>query len=373
MKIGASPIRLGMVLAAFAMAGAALAQGTADEPKISLKIGDKAPALAVGKWIKGNPIKAFVPGEVYVVEFWATWCGPCKTSIPHLTELQKKYAGKVKFTGVSVWEEQEPANEDYFKKVEDFVTEWGDKMAYNVAVDGKAGTMSKTWMEAAGQGGIPAAFIVNQEGKIAWIGHPMGDLDKVLQQVVDGKFDTAAAAALAEKEAKAAAEMAELFKPIEGAMATGDPETILKEVDKVIAKKPETEEMLGMLKFQMLFDAQKEAELYAYTEKIFAGFGKDNAQIQNQMAWTIIENADKKLAKPNYALAIKVAERAVVLSESKDAAILDTLAFGHFKNGNVKKAIELQEKAVALLDKADYPDEMKAEIRARLAEFKKKG
>ena len=361
-----------MILAAFALAGAAFAQADA-EPEVTLKIGDRAPQLAVGKWVKGAPIKAFVPGQVYVVEFWATWCGPCKVSIPHLTELQKKYGDKVTFTGVSVWEEREPENEDYFKKVEDFVTEWGDKMAYTVAVDGKAGTMAKTWMEAAGQGGIPAAFIVNQEGKIAWIGHPMDGLDEVLAKVVDGKFDVAAAQAAAEKKAKEEAEMAEMFKPIEGAMATGDPNIILLEVDKVIAKKPETEEMLGMLKFQMLFDAQKETELYAYTDKVFKGYGKDNAQILNQMSWTIIENADKKLAKPDYNLAIRVAERAVELSESKDAAILDTLAFGHFKKGNVKKAIELQEKAVALLDKAEYPDEMKAEIRARLVEFKKKG
>src|SRR5688572_11807205 len=235
MKNGASPKRLGVVLAAFAMAGAAFAQADAEQ-KITLKIGDKAPALSVAKWIKGTPIKAFAPGEVYVVEFWATWCGPCKTSIPHLTELQKKYAGKVKFTGVSVWEEREPQNEEYFKKVEDFVTEWGEKMAYNVAVDGKAGTMSKTWMEAAGQGGIPSAFIVNQEGKIAWIGHPMADLDKVLAQVVDGKFDIAAAQAAAAKQAQEEAEMAEMFKPLESALATGDPNIILTEVDKLIAK-----------------------------------------------------------------------------------------------------------------------------------------
>jgi tetratricopeptide (TPR) repeat protein len=90
------------------------------------------------------------------------------------------------------------------------------------------------------------------------------------------------------------------------------------------------------------------------------------------MAWTIIENADDTLAKPNYGLAVKIAERAVKL-EPDDSAILDTLAFGYFKMGNVKKAIEIQTKAVANLDKSEYPEDMKAEIKARLAEFKKKG
>jgi thiol-disulfide isomerase/thioredoxin len=377
MKIRTSPLRLGMVFAAAAAASMALAQtGVATAPAPAgpeLKIGDKAPALQVAKWLKGTPVKAFEPGKVYVVEFWATWCGPCKQSIPHLTELQKKYAGRVTFNGISVWEEQNPESEAYIAKVEDFVKEWGDKMAYNVAADGKEGIMSRTWMEAAKQGGIPTAFVVNQEGRVAWIGHPMAELDEVLQKVVDGKFDIAAAQAQAAKTAQEEAEMAELFKPLEASLAVGDPNVTLTEIDKILTKRPDTEPMIGPLKFQMLFDAQKETELYAYTEKAFNGYAKDNAQFLNQMAWTIVENADKKLAKPNYELSIKVAERAAELTKSEDAAILDTLAFAHFKKGNYKKAVEIQTKAVALLDKSDYPDEMKAEIKGRLEEFKKKG
>lgn len=354
-----------MVLAAAAVMGAAIAQ----DEKVTLKVGDKAPPLAVAKWLKGTPTTTFKPGQVYVVEFWATWCGPCRVSIPHLTELQKKYGDKVNFNGISVWEVKNPENEEYIKKVEDFVTEWGDKMAYNVAADGKAGTMAKTWMSAAGQKGIPTAFVVNQEGKIAWIGHPMSDLDAVLAKVVEGKFDPKAHA---EQQAKEAKEMDDLVQPLQAALAVGDPNAILVEVDKIIAKKPDMEPMVGRLKFQMLFDAQRDAELYAYAEKVWMGYGKEDAEVLNLMAWTIIENAENKLAKPNYALAVKIAESAVKL-EPEDSAILDTLAFGHFKMGNVKKAIEIQTKAVANLDKGEYPDDMKAEIKARLEEFKKKG
>src|SRR5262249_18297967 len=77
---------------------------TAEARGQSLGVGDPAPKLNVKSFVKGEPIATLELDKLYVVEFWATWCGPCRVSIPHLTELQKKYPD-VAFIGVSVWEQ----------------------------------------------------------------------------------------------------------------------------------------------------------------------------------------------------------------------------------------------------------------------------
>ena len=167
------------------------------KPKL-LTIGSIAPALNVGGWAKGTPVTQFDPNKLYVVEFWATWCGPCKESIPHLTMLAKKYAGKVTFTGVSVWEQDEAAKGTPYSvmvsKVKSFVKQEGNNMDYNVAYDNSYDTsptnLAHTWMMAAAQGGIPTAFVI-QKDHIIWIGHPM-TLEKPLAEITTGKYDETA-------------------------------------------------------------------------------------------------------------------------------------------------------------------------------------
>ena len=159
-----------------------------------LNIGDPAPALRPAKWLKQAPIPAFEKGKVYVVEFWATWCGPCKANIPHLTELAKQYRGKVEVVGVDIWESDDP-KANTLPKVEAFVRSQGAKMDYHVAADAPDNRVANAWMRAAGEDGIPAAFVVGKDGRIAWIGNPALGLAEVLPQVVAGTFDVAAARA----------------------------------------------------------------------------------------------------------------------------------------------------------------------------------
>jgi len=143
-------------------------------------IGDPAPPLTIQRWVKGTPFK-LVPGtNIYVIEFWATWCPSCRECIPHLTEMQKKYADQgVIFLGVS---------SEAVTDVIPFVTSQGDNMAYRVGVDTSSRTFN-AWMSAYGEGGIPHAFIVNTNGVVVWHDHPEQDLDYALDRLLAGTFD----------------------------------------------------------------------------------------------------------------------------------------------------------------------------------------
>jgi thiol-disulfide isomerase/thioredoxin len=92
-------------------------------------------------------------GKVVIVDFWATWCGPCKASIPHLIELQNQYKEQgLEVVGISL-DTTGP------KAVSAFAT--GQKMNYTVL-------MGNDDVAAAYGGikGIPVAFVVTQDGKI---------------------------------------------------------------------------------------------------------------------------------------------------------------------------------------------------------------
>src|SRR6185369_11719191 len=213
------------------------------------KIGDDAPPLKVSKWVQGDPVESFNKGTVYVVEFWATWCGPCRQTIPHLDELHEQFKDKgVVFIGQDCWEQD-------IEKVKPFVTSMGEKMSYRVALDDtsteKKGFMAVNWMAAAEQNGIPCAFIVGKEGKILWIGHP-GGLDATLvKQVADGSFDTAKAAALQAKQEAAQKAQQEVGQKINAAIRKGDWDAAKVTVDEIEKEHPELADNLVGVRFHI--------------------------------------------------------------------------------------------------------------------------
>ena len=150
-----------------------------DDQSPSLNIGDPAPPLRVREWLKGTPVQQFEKGNVYVLEFWATWCGPCNAAMPHLSALAAEYKDRVTISGIDVYE----SKNTFMEKVKAFVDSMGSRMEYHVAAE-DSNFMEVDWFDASGTRGIPMSFVVNGDGRLAWIGHPK-DLDEVLPKIVN--------------------------------------------------------------------------------------------------------------------------------------------------------------------------------------------
>jgi thiol-disulfide isomerase/thioredoxin len=333
-----------------------------------LGVGDPAPALQVKEFVKGAPIKSLQKGKPYVVEFWATWCGPCRVSIPHLTELQKKHP-EFTFIGVSVWEQDQ-------KAVRPFVDQMGDKMAYTVALDdvpagadGNQGKMAKSWMQAAGQDGIPSAFLIGRDGRIAWIGHPMG-LAEPLAKVAAGTWDVAAARAQHQTQLLQRRKMNELRGKLAKAQQSGDPRQVLAVYDQAIAADPAMETMLGIPKYNLLAQQIKDPErAMTYGNRLVGSVLKENAGMLNELAWSIVAPEAPKASADAVSLALKAAKRADELTQGKDAGIADTLAKAYFDSGRLAEAVQAQERAVQL--SKGTPLESNPSLTQRLEQYRK--
>jgi thiol-disulfide isomerase/thioredoxin len=263
-------------------------------------IGSKAPKLQIEHWVKGKPVDINKADEkkIHVIEFWATWCGPCRTSIPHLTKLQKKFKNKG-VTIIGVTDEKKST-------VERFVRREGKQMEYTVAIE-KGDSMSQSYMRAYGQTGIPSAFVVDQKDRIVWVGHPMNGLEEVIDRLVKGTFDL---------EAEIAKEKAQIRL-----------------------------QQLSVQYWERLVEGEKNDETKKIGDELLS-LVKDNAEVSCNIAWAVLTDDSVKYRDLEFALA--AAKAAFVVSGGNQPQIIDTYALALFENGDIKEAIKLQKKALRL-------------------------
>jgi thiol-disulfide isomerase/thioredoxin len=355
-------------LAFLGLVAMASATSVSADDKDMLTIGSKAPSIDIEHWMsdgdgKFKHIKDFEKGKVYVVEFWATWCGPCIASMPHISKLQDDYA-KRGVTVISVSDEDvETVQEFLERKTEDEEKTYGELTKNYCLTTDPDKSVHEAYMQAAKQNGIPTAFIVGKKGLIEWIGHPMS-MDETLEQVVTDKWDRDSFAA----EFKETQEIAQIQTGIVRLLRKGDVDGAIKKLDEALAtlKSEGAKAQLKGMRTQMLMQTGDERAIEPLKEMIAQN--KDNPEVLNQLAWFVVQikerEADKKIDKGLIEVAIEAAEMAIK-ADSDNGAVLDTLAHLQHMNGDLDKAIETQTKAVKLAD-----EQFKEDIESFLEELK---
>lgn len=284
-------------------------------------INKKAAPLDGLTWVKGEAVK-IEPGKAYLIEFWATWCPPCKESIPHLTQLQQTYGDKITVIGIS---NEAP------EIVKPFVEGMGERMNYRVALDSQdKGKVTQAYSQAYNQTGIPHAFIVDQKGLIVWYGHPQEGMAQVLAQVAAGTFD-----------------------PVVFAQQKADAEALNNQ--------------LTAWYMEYFSKVQSEGSSLE-TDRIATNFiEKAHPEALLSFSWNILIKF--KTDARSMKLALKAAEKANMATGGTEPMVLDTFATALFENGLITEAIAAEQKAVQL---SMGNPQMQDMFQKRLMEFKTK-
>jgi len=134
----------------------------------------QAPELVVEKWLGEEPK---TEGKFVLVDFWATWCGPCRRAVPELNELAAKFKDDLVVIGVS------DEDEAKVKAMEE------PRIEYFSAIDPEARMKKKV-----GVRGIPHVLLIDPSGKVCWQGFPMSKEDPLSAELVASRIQTYKAA-----------------------------------------------------------------------------------------------------------------------------------------------------------------------------------
>lgn len=132
----------------------------------------QAPKLEIEEWLSAKPEMA---DKTILVDFWATWCGPCRQIIPEMEQWQEKYKADLVIIGLTA---------ESKSTVENFYNLRGEAIKYSVARDGHNRTNKEI-----GISGIPHVLVISSDGVVRYQGFPIDKDDTLtetkLKQIID--------------------------------------------------------------------------------------------------------------------------------------------------------------------------------------------
>jgi thiol-disulfide isomerase/thioredoxin len=297
------------------------------------RVGKVAPPLPPLQWLHGEPVTAFEPGTVYVLDFWATWCGPCLQTLPHLQQVAAAYADRgVVVVGVTTLTDRNPM---------------GNVRAVLAAFRSdrhpvrQATTDTPEVEETYRVSSLPRTVVVGPDGRVAYVGHPLR-LEDVLDRLLAGTWAGRASAAEVESRVD---ELDGLYQRAARAPAAG-----LADLAKFEAAHPDVAGRTThrVAKVSLLVGAGRHADAKALTEELLPVLKRrtDTASLAAlREVW-----ADRKgnPARKHPELAVAAAEAIADLDGATDpraaAGLADSLAFA----GDKQRAKAVLDAAIAV-------------------------
>ena len=288
-------------------------------------------------------MRGFEAGQVYLVDFWATWSPPCREAIPRLNALHQKFGAKgLVILGVNAGESE--------SKVRLFLKQQGTNMTYRVALDEQQETVQAWSDPAKGALALPISYLINKTGKVLFAGPPLALTETVIEQTLDGTATLEKMTAYS-KDIERGRSLSGLADQYEESLKNKEWDKASGFLDALEKAAQGNTQRMAVARFERLRllinrgDAKGASEFAA---KQAEGECKTNANLLNAMAWELA--TENGIAGRDLALAEKLSRQAGELTGRSHPQMLDTLARILFMSGKTNEALQTQSTAVSLAE-----------------------